>query len=195
MSYSPQSGSANDEADAVQFLTAQHRHVESLWSQVQSGGVNGSGTVADPARQIVRLLSQHDAIETQLLYPELRDVAGDEGRRLSDHSLDEHQQVRELLKDVDRADEFDQQAYSTLERCIAAVNEHVAEEEGVIFPLLRQRCTDERLRQLGSKMADMMSKAPTHPHPSTPDSKLGATVAGAVSGAVDRVRDAARDDR
>jgi len=44
-------------------------------------------------------------------------------------------------------------------------------------------------------MAKMMNNAPTHPHPSTPDSKLGATGAGAVADAVDRMREARQDDR
>jgi hypothetical protein len=43
---------------------------------------------------------------------------------------------------------------------------------------------------LGEKMANMMKTAPTHPHTSMPDSKVGAKVAGAVSGMVDKARDA-----
>jgi hypothetical protein len=43
------------------------------------------------------------------------------------------------------------------------------------------------------RMAEMDRMAPTHPHPHTPDSTLGATVAGAVSAVVDRARDAVRE--
>jgi hemerythrin superfamily protein len=195
MTTSSTSTSGQTGTDAIQFLTSQHREVESLWSTVEGAGGGTAPGREGPARQIVTMLSQHDAIETQLLYPELRDVGGEEGKRLSDHALEEHQQVREMLKDVDRADTFDEQAYATLAKCITAVQHHVTEEEGTIFPLLRQRCNEQRLLELGSKMAKMMDTAPTHPHPSTPDSKLGATVAGAVTGAVDRMRDAAKDDR
>jgi hypothetical protein len=46
---------------------------------------------------------------------------------------------------------------------------------------------------LGTRMAEMHRMAPTHPHPHTPDSKVGATVAGAVSAVVDRARDAMRE--
>jgi hemerythrin-like domain-containing protein len=179
--------------DAVDFLTSQHREVEALWAQLEGAGSNVSTDRARAARQIVRLLSQHDAIETQLLYPELRDVGGDEGKQQSDHSLEEHQMIREMLKEVDRADDLDEDSYSTLARCIAAVNHHVTEEESVMFPLLRRQCSVERLNELGSKMASMMDTVPTHPHPSTPNSKLGATVAGAVTGAMDRMRDAGAD--
>lgn len=180
--------------DAIGFLSAQHRQVEALWSRIE-GSPTATPDRDDSARQIVTLLSQHDAIETQLLYPELRKVGGDEGTHLSDHSLEEHQHVRELLKEVDRADDLDERAYSTLTECLTAVNDHVAEEEGQIFPLLRAHCDADRLQELGSKMAAMMDTAPTHPHPSTPDSKLGATIAGAVTGTVDRARDAMRDDQ
>jgi hemerythrin superfamily protein len=140
----------------------------------------------------VTALSQHDAIETQLLYPELRGL-GDQGRQLSDHSLEEHQRVRELLKEVDGKDPRDDAVFTSLGSCIALVMDHVREEEGVIFPLLRAKCDPDRLRQLGERMQSTMKMAPTHPHPSTPNSKIGATVAGAAAGVADRVRDAVSD--
>jgi hemerythrin-like domain-containing protein len=146
----------SDGADALDVLTRQHREVESLWAEVEGAGFAMSSSRTDTARQIVRLLSQHDAIETQVLYPELRDVGGDEGQRLSDDSLSDHRVIREMLKEIDRADDLDDRAYSALARCIAAVNHHIEEVEDVVFPLLRKNCSPERLQELGSRMASMM---------------------------------------
>ena len=181
-------------ADAIEFLTTQHRRVEQLWSALESARTSDSDLQNEHARAIVKLLSQHDAIETQLLYPELRDSAGDAGKELSDHSLQEHQRVRELLAQVDGEDVRTPGTYGTLSQCVTDVNRHVAEEESTIFPLLRQYCTSDRLDDLGRRMAEMMDTAPTHPHTKMPSSKAGATIAGAVAGAVDKARDAARDD-
>jgi len=169
--------------DAIELLTNQHREVERLWGEAQPVPAESQ------AQEIVALLSQHDALETTLLYPELRDT-GEQGEQLSRHSLEEHQQVRELLKEVDGKDPSDPAVMATLEECVNAVQHHVQEEEDRIFPLLRQACDESRLREIGEKMETMMKTAPTHPHPSMPDNEVGAKVAGKVAGVVDRARDA-----
>ena len=180
--------------DAIEFLTAQHRQVETLWSHVEQARASGTSSRDDAAQEIVRLLSQHDAIETQLLYPELRDKAGDRGRELSEQSLDDHHKVRALLSEVDGNDVGDGDVYAALSNCMAEVSGHVREEEGMVFPLLRQHCDEERLSELGERMASMRDKVPTHPHKSMPDSKAGAAVAGTVAGVVDKARDAMKSD-
>ena len=174
--------------DAIEFLTAQHREVDRLWAQVRDSRPSGAGC-APVLQQIVTSLSQHDALETQLLYPELRKL-GDEGKALADHSSEDHQHIRELLKQIDRKDPSDDATFTTLGSCINAVMRHVEEEESQIFPLMRQQCDAQQLMAMGERMQKMMSMAPTHPHPSTPDNKVGATIAGAVAGVADKVRDA-----
>ncbi|HET7651580.1 MAG TPA: hemerythrin domain-containing protein [Acidimicrobiales bacterium] len=180
-------GMTGARADAIELLTEQHREVEQLWRMLEVGRSTETG------QKIVEALSRHDAIETQLLYPELREAGGEEGKELSAHSLDEHKQVRELLTRVDGKDFGDDAVFATMRECVEAVMHHVQEEESTIFPLLRSVCDEPRLMDLGTRMAEMHRMAPTHPHPHTPDSKVGATVAGAVSAVVDRARDAMRE--
>lgn len=189
------SGMTGASADAIELLTRQHREVDQIWSQLQASHAHGSAVQQDEARSIVKLLSQHDALETQLLYPELRESAGEKGRERSQHSLDEHKKVRELLKQVDGADISDEQAFATMSECISAVQHHVEEEESEIFPLLRNHCDERRLMDLGRKMEAMLDMAPTHPHPMTPDSKVGATIAGAATGLMDKARDLLKSHR
>jgi hemerythrin superfamily protein len=186
-------GMTGAKADMIEFLTSQHREVEQLWSQLEVSHRNGSTPQEDLFERIVALLSKHDALEAQFLYPELRESGGGQGEQLSEHSLDDHKEVRELLSQVDGADIRDDNVYSTMEKCLQSVMHHVEEEEDEVFPLLRSRCGEDRLMDLGQKMEQMMPMAPTHPHPHTPDSKIGATVAGAVSGVIDHARDAVRD--
>lgn len=176
-------------ADAVEFLTAQHREVEQMWAQLQASHRNGTSDQERLSQAIVTMLSQHDALETQLLYPELREKAGQEGEQLSKHSLAEHQKARDLLTEVDGKDVRDESVFATLSECISDVTHHVEEEEQKVFPLLRAQVDEQRLMELGQRMEKMMAMAPTHPHPRTPDSKIGATIAGAVSGVVDKARD------
>lgn len=128
-----------------------------------------------------------------MLYPELREVGGEQGEQLSSHSLDEHRRVRELLTEVDGEDFGDDAVFATMRQCIEDVMQHVQEEESTVFPLLRSVRDGPRLMDLGTRMAEAYRFAPTHPHPHMPDSKFGAFVAGAMSGVVDRARDAMRE--
>jgi hemerythrin superfamily protein len=176
-------------ADAIELLTTQHRDVEQLWSQAQAARGNGDHQLAqDLANRIIGMLSQHDAIETMELYPALR-KAGDQGEQMADHALEEHQKVRELLAAADGKDIGDEAVWQSLSQALTDVQHHVQEEEGQMFPVLRT-LGQERLTELGESMEKAMKMAPTHPHPSTPNSGIGATVVGAVAGAVDRARDA-----
>jgi hypothetical protein len=64
------------------------------------------------------------------------------------------------------------------------------EEERDLFRRLRQICSDDELRDLGDKVRTAKKVAPTHPHPSAPDTPPGNFVAGPMAGLVDKVRDA-----
>lgn len=171
----------DERVDAVELLTSQHREVERLWAEAQAS------RSSEAAERVIRLLSQHDAIETQYLYPALRGV-DEAGDRLADRSLEDHQRIRELLKEADR-DLGSPASWDSLAAAVAEVERHVQEEEAVMFPKLRT-VGDDDLAELGSAMVSTMSMAPTHPHPTQPNNPVGAAVMGGVAGVVDRIRDA-----
>lgn len=181
-------GTTGARADAVELLTSHHRDVEQLWSHAQQAHAAGDHDLAaEVGQRVITLLSQHDAIETQFLYPALRNT-GERGDDVGDHSLEEHQKVRELLKAADER-LHEPGAWSSLTEAMTNVFEHVGEEESQIFPLLRA-VGQEELYELGDTMQSAMKVAPTHPHPTTPNNPLAATVVGGAAGIVDRVRDA-----
>jgi hemerythrin superfamily protein len=174
--------------DAIEVLEKDHREVESLFEEVKAG----SGGKDDVVEQIVRELSVHDAIERELLYPAVRDrIASHEGEGLAEHSLDEHEEVAELLSQIESTDDTTQRDV-LLQRLIANVADHVGEEENEIFPQLRQAMSEAELTELGSKLEAAKGRAPTHPHPHAPRSGVGAKVGGGAAAAMDKVRDATR---
>lgn len=187
-------GMTGAKADIVEHLTSEHRQVEQLWSQLQVAHANGDRVQADLGGKIVRMLSQHDAVELQVLYPEVRKALPD-GDRLAEHSLDEHRVIRDLLSHVDGRDPADAEVFAAFGNILVRVQEHVAEEEQTLFPLLRANCSEAQLMRLGEMLDKAEKMAPTHPHPHTPDSKVGATIAGAAASMVDKVRDAVSQDR
>jgi hemerythrin superfamily protein len=149
--------------DPLDFLSHQHRQVEQLWIQLEAAHGAGDDMQSELAQQVVAMLSQHDAVEVQLLYPTLRERGGERGQELANHSLTEHQKVREQLQEIDGKDPRDEQVWATLSQCIADVQHHVEEEEGEIFPLLRQHWDADERVQLCAQMNEVLATAPTHP--------------------------------
>lgn len=63
--------------------------------------------IASALKDIVRELSIHVAVEEQALYPAMRPSLPN-GDEKVDHAIDEHQQVKEILVELDGADPEDQ---------------------------------------------------------------------------------------
>jgi hemerythrin superfamily protein len=178
-------------ADAIELLTSDHREVEQLFHQYQAA-THDEGVARHAAEEIIKELSIHAAVEEQILYPTLRRVDPGSGG-LVDHSLEEHQQVKELLAEVDGKPANDPHVRATFDKLKSAVEEHVSEEEGKIFPTLRRHVDEAKLADMGQKMAKAKAMAPTHPHPNAPNTPPGNIVAGPIAALADKVRDFLRE--
>jgi hemerythrin-like domain-containing protein len=176
--------------DAIELLTTDHREVEQMFRQIESlpEGDPRSALVAG----VIRELSVHAAIEEQVLYPAMRKALPD-GDHLVQEAIEEHQQVKETLAAIERADspaERDPQLVSL----IGNVRHHVEEEETELFPKLRASITTAELQEMGSKLAAAKKLAPTHPHPNAPNTPPGNVVGGVAAAVIDRARDALKRD-
>lgn len=171
--------------DAITLLTSDHRSVQSLFTQVEGVAAPNPEVV----HSLVKELSVHDAIEREYLYPAVREKVSS-GSGMADHSIEEHDEVAETLLAIDKADDGSTEQASLLVKLIPAVQAHVVEEEGQIFPALRQALSEKELQELGDKLAKAKDIAPTRPHPHAPSEGLGTKLAGAASAPLDRARDA-----
>jgi hypothetical protein len=81
---------------------------------------------------------------------------------------------------------FDQQLAVLMQE----IREHVAEEEGQMFPHTRSIFTQAELVEMGAKVERVKKMAPTRPHPAAPDQPPGDKILGPVTGMFDRMRDA-----
>ena len=182
-----EAGMTGARADAIEMLTADHREVEQLFKQYEAAK-NDPGVATYAAENIIRELSVHAAVEEMILYPMLRQVdPGQSG--LVDHSIEEHQEVKELLARVDGQPADDPDVRQTFSKIKASVEEHVAEEEGKVFPALRSHVKQDDLMQLGERMQKAKATAPTHPHPHAPNTPPGNLMMGPIAAMVDKVRD------
>jgi len=180
-------GMTGARADAIELLTSDHREVEQFFRQYEAA-THDDGVAHHAAEQIIKELSVHAAIEEMILYPTMRQVAPDQ-KGLVDHSLEEHQEVKELLGRVDGKPANDAEVRKLFGELKSSVEEHVSEEEGKLFPALRQHVKEDQLMELGEKMAKAKAMAPTHPHPNAPNTPPGNIVAGPLAAIADKVRD------
>ena len=172
--------------DIVTLLTQDHAEVNQLFGRFARS--SKPETQKELARQIIHELSVHAAVEEQFVYPVLRWKV-DDGSGLADHAIDEHQEVKRLLADLEKLEPGTAEFSSKMDKVVAAVREHVSDEEGDVLPKLKAT-TDADLREnLGSLVEKAKSVVPTHPHPLVPGTATAQLLAGPWASIVDRIRD------
>lgn len=188
-----QASAGAGDVDAIELLTRDHSEVDAMFTEYEGLGAGNADRKRELVDNIIRELSKHAAVEEQFLYPFIRDeVSG--GAELADEGIEEHQEAKDLLHDLEQRDVNDPEFDAKVAELIADIRHHVEEEEGEFFPRLRQAATSQQLLDLGSKLETAKSTAPTRPHPKAPNTPPGNLAAGPVAGAMDRAKDAFTKD-
>lgn len=174
--------------DMVTELVKDHQEVEEMFKKLEQPNL-APDKRDNMLQDVITELVRHSVAEEQYLYPTAREAL-DDGDSIADHEIEEHKTAEQLMKDLERMDRDDDEFTSTLRGFIGDVRHHIREEEDELFPRLQEACTPEQLRELGDKIRMIKKIAPTHPHPDSPHTPPGTTIAGPMAGLVDRVRDA-----
>lgn len=172
-------------ADITTIIENDHREVERMFDSFRTGPAAQRQDIVDRLRVT---LAQHAAAEEILVYPTVRRTA-EEGDALADDSIDEHQEIKRLLSELDDLSADDPAQSATVAELERAVAEHVAEEESVVLPALRGRTDPERLERLGDLFEDIKPLLPTRPHPAVPGTASAQLLAGPLASVADRIRD------
>jgi hemerythrin superfamily protein len=150
------------------------------------------GTTGDAQRAVLRridrLVFSHAFAEEVVLWPVLRRVLPD-GRELTTQVEREHQEVNNLVADLERTADDDPRRPVLLDRLVAVLREDVRDEEDQLFPRLRDRLDDRALRRLGWAWAVVARVSPTRPHPTVARRPPGNALSGLPLSVLDRGRD------
>src|SRR4051794_3972627 len=172
--------------DVTTIIEYDHREVERLFSAYASAA--GSGDKAGLLDQIRLALAPHAAAEEILVYPAVRTAAPDGGEQAR-HSIDEHQEIKRLLSEVDKMGDDDPGRDAKMLELQQAVDHHVQEEESDVLPALRAGVDTDRLERMGELFEQMKPLLPTHPHPLVPGTATAQLLAGPLASVADRIRD------
>lgn len=140
-------------------------------------------------RQLLELLVQHEAVESILVHPTVRDNVPD-GERIAGERLAEEQEAEERLAELDGMDPETEVFTAAFAQLRDEVLEHAEAEERETLPMLREHVEPDILERLGSRYDVLKAAAPTRPHPDTGQSAISNLFGGPVLGMVDRVRNA-----
>jgi hemerythrin superfamily protein len=171
--------------DVVDILTTDHHEVLDLIGQIPGAD---AGQRRDMADTVIAELMRHSVAEEMYVYPAMKDHLP-EGESRVQHDVEEHQQLVEIMKELEDVDAADSRFLETLGRLETVLRDHVSDEESDQFPLLRAHLTREQLVEIGGKVELAKKAAPTRPHPSAPHSELFHKTLGPGVGLVDRLRD------
>jgi iron-sulfur cluster repair protein YtfE (RIC family) len=129
-------------SEALKVLIDDHHKVRDLFKQF------GGGTDHALALKICQELTMHAMLEEEIVYPVLRrDVDAD----LAEEAEDEHDEMKQLIMQVQAMESGDPQLPIVMERLQRTLEHHVEEEETEAFPKLEE-ATSEDLYAMGNEL-------------------------------------------
>jgi hemerythrin superfamily protein len=137
--------------DAIEMLKVDHKTADGLFRQFEKLHEAGEDTAT--IIQIVRdALTVHSALEKEIFYPAVRDLAGEEVEELLDEAEVEHASVEQLIRALGSRKLSDKKREANFTVLIEYVRHHVKEEENEMFPKVK-RLKRLNLDTVGAKMA------------------------------------------
>ena len=172
--------------DVVDILTADHREMIELIGRIK--GTSDADQRRDLADTVIAEVVRHAVAEEMYVYPAV-EASVPNGARMVEHDKEEHQEIVEVMKQIEDLSPSDQAFMSRVQQLEAQLLHHANDEESEQFPQLRAHLTAGQLVELGEKVQTAKKLAPTRPHPSAPHSELFHKTIGPGVGMIDRLRD------
>lgn len=171
----------------IRELCRDHEEVRKLFAQVESAQGKRREEVF---HRLVGELVRHEVAEEEILRPVSK---RDAGERIANARLKEESKAEELLKKLEGLDPDSSQFDQLLTRLHTAVEQHAESEETKEFPRVEAAESPEWLEKMATAYEVAKETAPTHPHPSTPNTPMANLLVGPFVAVADRARDAVQD--
>lgn len=148
---------------AVEVLTHDHREVEDMFSTYAALPAGDGEQRQDIVERVIIELVRHSIAEEEYLYPSVRkSVPG--GETLPEREIEERQEAEQTMTALEECSPDDADFDRHMQTLMRQTRQHVAEEEGELFPQLQQQLSEPELLELGDKIEKAKKTAPTWPH-------------------------------
>jgi hypothetical protein len=134
--------------DALELLKKDHQTVKDLFKKAEEADGKAQKQIFE---QIKTELETHTRIEETIFYPTVAEH--EELKDLVLESLEEHKQVKTLLKEMENLTSDSEKFEPKLKVLMENVEHHAEEEEEEkMFPKVRKLFDSEELEELGAKL-------------------------------------------
>jgi hemerythrin superfamily protein len=134
--------------NALEVLKQDHQKVKGLFQEARQGtDRNKRKELFD---KIDTELEIHTHIEETIFYPAIEEH--EEFKEMVAEALEEHQEAKMLLDELKELGADNHDFSSKLQQLMEAVEHHVEEEEGEMFPKIREVFDEDELEQLGQEL-------------------------------------------
>jgi hemerythrin superfamily protein len=150
--------------NALEILKQDHQKVKQLFEETTH--TSDQSKRKELFDKIDTELEIHAHIEETIFYPALEEH--EELKEMVAEALEEHEEVKTLLAEIEDLSSESHDFGAKLQELMEAVEQHVSEEEGEMFPKVRDVFEESELTQLGKELE---SAKGTEQH-RTPDEDL-----------------------
>ena len=138
--------------DAIELLTQQHKEAMELMEKIEESEDPKQGRRL--FEELKADLELHEELEEKILYPKMK--AEEEWREDTLEAYQEHHVMDLLLREISNLSEGSQDFKPKLKVLKENVKHHAEEEEeGKLFPEIREKWGAERIQELGAEMEQM----------------------------------------
>jgi hemerythrin superfamily protein len=134
--------------NALEVLKQDHQKVKGLFQEVKQA--TDQAKRKELFNEIDTELEIHAHIEETVFYPAIEEH--EEFKDMVAEALDEHQEAKTLLDELEELGADNHDFGSKIQLLIEAVEHHVQEEEGEMFPKIREVFDEDELEQLGQEL-------------------------------------------
>jgi len=144
--------SSDGDEDVIEILTEDHRRVDDMFDEYEAMKNDGDDEAKEERVAAICLaLTVHATVEEELFYPAAREALDEEDADMIDEAEVEHSTVKDLIAELADMTPSDDLYDAKVKVLSEYVRHHVQEEEGSIFPAIRD--TDLDLETLGADIA------------------------------------------
>jgi hemerythrin-like domain-containing protein len=136
------------------ILKKDHRIVSGMIAALEMTPTSATTVRQTLFDQIRNNFMVHAQAEEEILYPAMRNMMFTGGHSKVEESYHEHQEMKDLLNDMETMDPDSDAFVRKLERFKGKIQHHVDEEETEMFPLIEQRMSTDRQEELGRRIHD-----------------------------------------
>jgi hemerythrin superfamily protein len=141
--------------DALELLKEDHQKVKELFEEAE--GTEDQKEKENIFDDIKTELETHARIEETVFYPAMQ--KHEELKELVLESIEEHKQIKTLLREIDNLKSDSEKFEPKLSVLMENVEHHAEEEEeGKMFPKIREIVSQQDLEQLGSELEAAKNK-------------------------------------